>query len=269
MIYVLYHKNCMDGFAAAYAAWLNFKDKATYIPVNYGEPVPYMPNAESVYILDFSYPRNTLVSLYENLGGELLVLDHHKTAEKELIGLPFARFDQTKSGAVMAWERFQSEYRPMPEIIAYIQDRDLWQWKLPESQAVNAALRLQITDYTDFETFHQYVLYTCTMEAIEQIKTEGAIIVKYEQQIVERLLKQEYRQILSDRTPIWSVNSPILQSEIGHALASEHGLGDVYYEIEGKRRHSLRSVGEIDVSEIAKAYGGGGHKNAAGFEETL
>jgi nanoRNase/pAp phosphatase (c-di-AMP/oligoRNAs hydrolase) len=34
----------------------------------------------------------------------------------------------------------------------------------------------------------------------------------------------------------------------------------------------LRSNGDYDVSAIAKAFGGGGHKNAAGFEvqvETL
>jgi nanoRNase/pAp phosphatase (c-di-AMP/oligoRNAs hydrolase) len=33
----------------------------------------------------------------------------------------------------------------------------------------------------------------------------------------------------------------------------------------GLRIFSLRSVGDFDVSAIAKIYGGGGHKNAAGF----
>jgi nanoRNase/pAp phosphatase (c-di-AMP/oligoRNAs hydrolase) len=29
--------------------------------------------------------------------------------------------------------------------------------------------------------------------------------------------------------------------------------------------YSLRSIGDFDVSELAKRYGGGGHKNSAGF----
>ena len=32
---------------------------------------------------------------------------------------------------------------------------------------------------------------------------------------------------------------------------------------------SLRSVGDYDVSAIAKTFGGGGHRNAAGFEVAL
>lgn len=34
---------------------------------------------------------------------------------------------------------------------------------------------------------------------------------------------------------------------------------------EGKVRVSLRSMGEVDVAEIAREFGGGGHKNAAGI----
>jgi oligoribonuclease NrnB/cAMP/cGMP phosphodiesterase (DHH superfamily) len=38
-----------------------------------------------------------------------------------------------------------------------------------------------------------------------------------------------------------------------------------YFIKEGKKIYSLRSRGDFDVSVIAKAFGGGGHKNAAGF----
>ena len=42
-----------------------------------------------------------------------------------------------------------------------------------------------------------------------------------------------------------------------------------YVDSAGKVRVSLRSEGDYDVSGIAKRYGGGGHKNAAGFTATL
>lgn len=38
---------------------------------------------------------------------------------------------------------------------------------------------------------------------------------------------------------------------------------------DGKFKFSLRSKGDLDVSTIATFYGGGGHKNAAGFTEKL
>ena len=34
----------------------------------------------------------------------------------------------------------------------------------------------------------------------------------------------------------------------------------------GVFNYSLRSKGDFDVSELAKRHGGGGHKNAAGFQ---
>lgn len=39
-----------------------------------------------------------------------------------------------------------------------------------------------------------------------------------------------------------------------------------WQRFDGKFQFSLRSRGDIDVSEIAKKFGGGGHKNAAGFQ---
>ena len=104
MIYVLYHKNCMDGKGAAYAAWKKFGESAKYIEVNYGEPVPEMTDASEIYILDFSYPKDVLYKMAET--AKVVVLDHHKTAQADLEGVEFAKFDMTKSGAVLAWEYF-------------------------------------------------------------------------------------------------------------------------------------------------------------------
>ena len=37
-IVVIYHGRCRDGFAAAYAAWKKFGDKASYLPFLYTDP---------------------------------------------------------------------------------------------------------------------------------------------------------------------------------------------------------------------------------------
>lgn len=53
------------------------------------------------------------------------------------------------------------------------------------------------------------------------------------------------------------INLPLTAREIQAVL--------FFKVMDGEVRVSMRSKGAIDVREIAKAYGGGGHKNAAGF----
>jgi nanoRNase/pAp phosphatase (c-di-AMP/oligoRNAs hydrolase) len=60
---------------------------------------------------------------------------------------------------------------------------------------------------------------------------------------------------------------------IGHELAKRkaHGApcGLVYRLIERRVECSLYSIGDFDVATIAASFGGGGHRNAAGFTVAL
>jgi hypothetical protein len=69
-------------------------------------------------------------------------------------------------------------------------------------------------------------------------------------------------------TVVPTVNSPVLQSELGDVLAVGHPFAGVWWQGSGdEARWSLRSTpGGIDVSLIAGRYGGGGHRTAAGFK---
>lgn len=62
-----------------------------------------------------------------------------------------------------------------------------------------------------------------------------------------------------------------LTSDVGHELANQSGTFGLCWSMtkDGAVACSLRSNGEYDVSAIAKLYGGGGHKNAAGFETDM
>src|SRR6185369_13948753 len=101
---IIYHAGCMDGAAAALAAWLKFGDEAEYRPASYGDAAPTDEEMHDrhVYVLDFSYPRAELDRMFRmHCSGqfEFCVLDHHKTAQADLAGLPFCTFDMSKSGA--------------------------------------------------------------------------------------------------------------------------------------------------------------------------
>src|SRR5580692_9183886 len=159
--YVLYHASCADGFGAALAAWLKFRNTAEYIPVQYGNPFPDIvtgPETE-VYILDFSYPTGKIEDLVTS-HDRVVVLDHHATARTELESMmeeynqdPYLiKFDMNKSGAVMAWEYFHPGSL-IPDLFRYLQDRDLWQWKLPASREVSDAVRSYPFDFNIWNGF--------------------------------------------------------------------------------------------------------------------
>jgi hypothetical protein len=123
---ILFHANCTDGFTAAWVAWRAFNRQADIHPCSYGDPPPDVGGRE-VYVVDFSYPRPVLEEMAQR-AAFLRVLDHHKTAEEALRGLPYCQFDMTRSGARLAWDYWHPGLPP-PPLVAYVEDRDLWRWR--------------------------------------------------------------------------------------------------------------------------------------------
>ena len=259
MIYILFHHPCQDGFGAAFAAWKKFGDAAKFVGVNYGKPLPEMPGATEVYIVDFSYPKADLEALA--LTCKLVVLDHHKTAQEQLQGLPFAHFDMNRSGAGMAWDYFHPD-TPRPWLINYIEDRDLWKHKLPNTHDIAAALFSYPQEFSIWEKFQQ-----------ADLLNEGKAIRRYQNILSDEMVKNtQVKDFLQFKNvPIVNASSSLI-SDVGEVLRQKYPTAPfyaIYYDTkEGKRKWSLRSTDhQEDVSAIAGVFGGGGHRNAAGFIE--
>jgi len=254
--HVIYHAQCPDGSGAAWAAYRLLGDAATYIPVQHGDKVPALPKNAVVAMVDFAFPREALIELKKSVK-DLIVLDHHLTAEKDLAGLSFATFDMNKSGAVLAWEFFHPK-EDVPELLLYIQDSDLWRLKLPETMEVRAALRSYGHDFKTWDRF----------EFVSNLAHEGKHILRYQNQLVDNMT-QEARLVRVGDYTVPAVNATCCWSEVANALCKKFPdapFAAAWYERpDGIRVWSLRSIGDFDVSVVAKALGGGGHKNAAGF----
>lgn len=268
MKYVLYHSNCYDGFGAAYAAWKKMGDEAKYIPVSYGKPPPEMPDATEIFIVDFSYDEPELLELSVN--AKVFVLDHHKTAQEKLARLiklqefnknPYANlyieFDMERSGALITWEFFHGAGNA-PMLIQHISDRDLWTYKILGSREVHAAL---VSTPFDFEVWDKLDVPTLVQD--------GAGALKFQTQLVQNIIKKSWIAKMGEfEFPV--VNTASSWSEVGEALLDKYPdapfVGS-FTEFEDSVMWSLRSRDDRqDVSEVAKSFGGGGHRNAAGFQ---
>lgn len=271
---VLAHGNCPDGFSAAWAAWLKLGDQADYQFVNYGDPVPDVRGRLAVYVLDFSWPRAEMTALANN-ASMLVVLDHHKTALEALQDIVVRNgkivFDLNRSGATLAWDWFfgdgmQKGVHPTisRELVEYVEDRDLWRWKLPDSREISVAM------WSYPKAFIQWTLLANL--GMSLLVPEGRAILRYQQQLVEQMARNTtWRDIGGYHVPV--VNASVCFSEVGEYLCIQNPNAPfaAYYfdRADHKRQWGSRSRGGFDVSEVAKQFGGGGHPGAAGWMEAV
>jgi hypothetical protein len=253
---VLYHGNCPDGFGGAWSAWRKLGNAATYLPARHGDPPPAFPPNADVVMVDFAYGRDETLAIKAAVAS-LTILDHHKSAQEVLGDLPFATFDMDRSGAMLAWRYWHPGVEP-PPLIAYVQDRDLWHFELPNSRDVSAALASYPMDFEVWSSLD-----------VDVLAREGAAISRFRRQTVETIVGfARMGEIGGYTVPI--VNATAHWSDVGEAMLERFPdapfVGAYYEDAEGARRWSLRSRG-FDVSEVAKKLGGGGHERAAGFRE--
>lgn len=290
----VYHGGCDDGFGAALAVWKSWADDVQYVPAGYGTPLQLPNDGKDKHILfvDFSLKQDAMRDLGEK-AASIVILDHHKTAQAELrpwtLGhenielraelaeveenlalnrmegvLPIiAYFCMQKSGARMAWE-FCLPHHPVPALIRAIEDRDLWRFALPSTREVSAALR----------TFpHNFYLWDGLSSIdLSALVVEGSAIIRGHKKNIESFLRNRYwTDVAWHHVPV--VNVPYhYASDTAHellAIEPEAPFAACWFQRgDGKVQWSLRSEdSRMDVSEVARSMGGGGHRNAAGFEE--
>lgn len=265
--YVLYHKDCADGTASALAAYKYFGEEATYIACQYQEDPPELSEGSQVYLVDFSFPRPVLEELTKK--HEVVVLDHHKTAQEALLGLGSLKdqvFDMNRSAAVITWQYFFPN-EIIPELFYYVQDRDLWQWTYEETKSVSAYLTT--LGFNDFKKW----LPLLKRREVSRVREKGEAICEYQNKCVENNIKKFYWGELPDGTGIWMTNNSHLISETCNTFLKENPEISVcccWFNVDGSKVvYSLRGDGKFDCSELAKRFNGGGHQNAAGFSIDL
>jgi len=271
---LIYHAGCPDGFGAAWAARRAWGADGRYIPRSHDDDFDPDPFEDSqVVIADISLRNEQLRALGE-VASNVTVLDHHLTARDHYASDPSVEntlsaqghrvlFDLDHSGAILAWNYFHPGEQP-PDLLRYVEDQDLWNWALPQSQEVNAAIGSYSRSFECWDELAE--------RPIASLADEGRPIVRANEKEVERSLKLAH-PIAIGTERIESVNGGQPRAAIGHALAKRAAYGKpwgIVYRLFGTRVDcTIYSLGDLDASEIATRFGGGGHRNAAGFSVSL
>lgn len=295
---ILYHgtRDCPDGYGAAFACWHKYKSAgAEYLPMDHVRKditltefhtlVPQIAG-RLVYILDFSFPKHIMQHIFA-LAAETIWIDHHKESFEMWLGryTPGMKYtkskfdnvtillDDNRSAAWLTWLHFNPSRNAIPPtLFMLIDDRDRWQWKMKGTREAHCALM----------SMRPWTFYKWSVISIPDLLDTGARIAAAEDAQIASLLQavQPIHIPMDDTIPGMfeelrkglACNTALHVDEVGHRMYERSKTFGCCWRVSkgGVVSVSLRSApAGADVSQIARRYGGGGHRNAAGFTTDL
>lgn len=265
---VIYHGNCADGFSAAWCFWRKYGTGADYVAGVYQQDPPDVTGRD-VFLVDFSYKRPVVEAMLR-AANRVTLIDHHKTAMDDLLALRELDYgdrfawncDLNRSGATLAWDfLFPGEERPL--LLGHVEDRDLWRFKLPGTREIQAFV---FSHEYSFDLWDR-LMSADQVELLKMTAAGAAIERKHHKDVAELVAVCKRRMVIGAYdVPVASLPYT-LSSDAGHLMAQGEPFAACYWDTEEGRVFSLRAADSgLDVSDVAKQYGGGGHAKAAGFK---
>lgn len=254
---LLYHTD-NDGFGAFLAFYTRGFPNMAYVEYEYGRELPDVSQYDRLIFADVIGDLGIIGDLLHS-GMGITIIDHHVSLKEkvpaEWYDLPNFEYvyDSEKSGCVLAWE-YLNKGKQVPELLSYVQDRDLWTWNLPNSREVNAGLDSISKDY---------VTWTWYLWNTEKLFLRGQAVISH----IDRTVALIAKQAQPVDTGVCVCNCTSHWSEVGNYLIEqgEYQTAFLWYETnDGSRKWSIRGEG---AREYAEKMGGGGHPRAAGFLE--
>jgi oligoribonuclease NrnB/cAMP/cGMP phosphodiesterase (DHH superfamily) len=272
-------------------------DCAEFFSIDYKDEFPFdkiLPN-EQVIIVDFSLQKEGEFEKLRQITEDIIWIDHHKTAiEKHptMVDLKGKR-DVSKAGCELTWEYFFPD-KEMPLAVKYAGRYDVWDFSqfgeiLNEFQA---GIRLE-EHYPQSPIWEELFKksYKPSIDESVKLASEGTkISIKPNGEIegldsVLEIILKEGKIALKFRTNNYAslikafsfftefegykaicCNVGATSSQLFDSVKEDYDLM-IPFVFDGKQwTVSLYTKKDIDCSEIAKKYGGGGHKQAAGFQ---
>lgn len=298
-IVIGYHADCIDGFTSAWVTYNALLKDAFFRPNKEDiilHPCKYTPESEEelyqtcasvgatdLYIVDFSVSIEFLKRVEPYLL-IITILDHHKTAFEKYAGLTAIDadtkwrgvianadifLDNAECGASLCWKHFNPDSK-LPRLIEYVRDYDLWQYKYGEdTKYINKVLSAASKT---IETWDELAERCEQARTLADMLYDGKRLQEKHDTLCNEVAEKAVPATIAGEKGLMVECPRELASDVGHILATKCGTFGALVSVnvaENKVNYSLRSNGDYDVSAICKQFGGGGHKNAAGFTTSL
>lgn len=279
---IIYHSRDLDGYCSGAICKKKFPE-ATLVGYDYGQPIPYdkIPEMESVIMVDVSLPMDEMLKLLE-WSGDFTWIDHHASAIKDYeeskpLWPDYAetRFKAVLQDGVAACEgtwKYLFPNETIPQAVELLGMYDTWRkddihdWD-QKIYPFQMGMRINITSA---DSFPQIMLENYSRSFINNTIEIGHTIVAYQTKQNELACKGAFEISFLGYKAI-CVNGGGFNSQAFDSVYNpdKHDLM-MPFKFNGKSwTFSLYTTkADVDCSALAKSMGGGGHRQAAGFQVT-
>ncbi len=276
---IFYHSADLDGHCSGAILKLEEPEAQMY-PIDYGDDFPWeaiRSTTERVYMVDFSLqPFEDMVKL--NSMCDLVWIDHHKSSiekynewVKSSCGFRIGGLRCIGIGAAsLAWEYFNGP--SVPSAIQRVAEYDVWKLDNPDTLPFQFGARMYNTDPSTEEGLNFWESVIHSRMIYKEVIVEGRIALRYQKQLYKKYCKNAFHVDFYTPDCMYNciaLNLPFANSQVFDSVENidDYDIMILFYmRANGKYTVSLYTKkDDIDVSAIALKYGGGGHKQAAGF----
>ena len=265
-MFCLYHDDA-DGRCSAAIVRRVFRSSVRLQAIDYGDAVPWevIEASDKVVIVDFSLPLEDMRRAQKT--SDLVWIDHHKTALdglSEMEGIPGLR-SLDEAACVLTWRTFFPD-QPVPKAVVYIGDRDTGRHAYDDTAPFSEGLHQEDTRPWNDELWNP--LLNDESDRVEELKQRGTILHQARVRRIKRQIKRYGFEVTFEGYQTLAINARG-SGEMG-AMIRQLGYEIGYCYIEAEQNGEIKTFvtlysDRVDVSEIARKFGGGGHAGAAGF----
>jgi len=288
----IHHNKDMDGYTSGAVVKHRYPE-AKLIGWDYKDDIPDFEQFrdEEVIMIDISFPIKKIVEL-ASIAKKLTIIDHHisfaKDFYKEILNIDYHStlmgvehiglggkleyvYYLGKAACEIGWKYLFPD-KEVPHAVTLVGRYDTWRQN--EGDWENETLPFKYYMYANCnspETFPTELFKVTSKSKDIQVGVEiGKEIMAYQRRMDESIAKQNAFTATFHNLRALCLNYYPFSSETLRSIwnPDTHDIMVGFsYAGNGRWSVSLRSVGDkVDCSIIAKSRGGGGHKNAAGFE---
>lgn len=270
---IFYHSADLDGHCSgAIIKW--FKQESELIGINYGQEFPWdkITVGEEVYMVDFSLQPFSDMERLNSLC-KLYWIDHHKTAIDDAVSAGFLASGGQylyvgKAACELAWGFFSEADTPMA--VWLLGRYDVWDHTDSRVLPFQYGMRqFKNTLPDNDDLWHRLFWHDSD---VDQIVHNGELILQYEKSQNKKFCKAYCFETTLNGMVGVCANRGFTNSKLFDSVydPDKHHLMITFVRLKpptGKWTVSLYSTrDDVDCGEIAKSFGGGGHKGAAGFQ---
>ena len=258
-----FHRADLDGQCSGAIIYQYTNAMCEMIGINYADAFPWdsIKKGETVYMADFSLPREEMIQL--DAMSYLVWLDHHDTAIQEMSGLELDGIQRNGIGAcALVWEFIHKT--ELPEAVKLLAKYDVWDHTNPKTLPFQYAMGLE---YTWIDAVIWDSVFESNSHWILKMVNIGKIVQKRVNKDNKSYIKAfGFPTTFAGYSAI-AVNRGMCNSLIFDSIEEDYELMITFAFKGGHWNFSLYTQQEyVHCGELAKEYGGGGHRQAAGFQ---